>query len=82
MEGHIGSYINSKLVADPVVKEGLVCAEEREGQWVKKSSTIIKCKEIFDQLKADNFVPTEENTQHFQNKQKTATQIIAKQYMG
>ena len=65
-EAHIGSYINSKLVADPTVKEALSCAEEREGQWVHKSSTINQCKAIFEQLKEDCFIPTSENTQKYE----------------
>ena len=61
----MSSYLNSKLVADPVVKEALTCAEEREGQWVQKSSTITQCKEMFEQLKEDFFVPNMENTYNY-----------------
>ena len=42
MEGHLGSYINSKLVADFDTKEALRCAEEREGEWVTKSRDILQ----------------------------------------
>ena len=30
LEGHLGAYINSKLVADSDTREALRCAEERE----------------------------------------------------
>ena len=43
LEGHLGAYINSKLVADSDTREALRCAEEREGEWVNKSSTICEC---------------------------------------
>ena len=89
LEGHIGSYINSKLIGDPVVKHALECAEEREGQWVNKSSTIVQCKEIFENMKEDNFVPTVENTQNYEvacrieisKLKKAATQVIANKYV-
>ena len=85
----MSSYINSKLLADPVVKEALSCAEEREGQWVNKSSTITQCKEVFDQLKEVCFVPTPENTYNCETAcrielpklKKVANQIVAKQYL-
>ena len=90
LEAHLGSYINSKLIADPVVKEALLCAEEREGQWAHKSSTIVQCKEIFESMKDDNFVPTIENTKNYVTAcrielpklKKAANQIVGNQYVA
>ena len=64
LEGHLSAYISSKLVADDDTKEALRCAEEREGRWVNKSSTIIECRNLVSEMtnKEDYFVPTPENT--------------------
>ena len=53
LEGHLGAYINTKLVADEDTREALKSAEEREAVWTKKSSTIIQCKEIFTEMKEE-----------------------------
>ena len=55
------------MVADLDTKEALSSAEEREGVWVHKSSTIIECKEIFEEMKDETecFIPTPENTNTF-----------------
>ena len=68
LEGHLGAYINTMLVADPDTQEALRCAEEREGEWVHRSSTILQCKGIFEEMKAetDCFIPTPENTNTFE----------------
>ena len=67
MEGHLGAYINSMLVADADTKEALRCAEEREGEWVNRSSTIRECKAIFEEMQNETecFIPTPENTNTF-----------------
>ena len=44
LEGHLGAFINSKLVADEDTLEALKNAEEREAEWARKSSTINQCK--------------------------------------
>ena len=88
-EAHVGSYINSKLVADPDVKEALACAEEREGRWVQKSSTITQCKEIFEQLREECFIPTTENTYNYSTAcrierpklKKAANKIVSEQFI-
>ena len=87
-EAHNSSSINSKLLADPTVKEALVCAEQREGQWTNKSSTISQCKAIFEQLTEEHFIPTTENTYSYVTAcrielpklKKAVTQIVASQY--
>ena len=50
LEGHVSAYINSLLVADIDTKEALKCAEEREGQWTRKSSTLMQCKQILKEM--------------------------------
>ena len=50
LEGHLGAYINSNLVADEDTREALKCAEEREGAWTRKSSTVIQCRDIFREM--------------------------------
>ena len=54
IEGHMASYINSTILADSTVVEALKCSVEREEVCVKKSSTIVKCKEIFAKVGENN----------------------------
>ena len=67
MEGHLGSYINSKLVADFDTKEALRCAEEREGEWVTKSSTICECRDILEEMRVEENcpIPTPDNCANY-----------------
>ena len=67
LEGHISAYINSILVADKDTKEALKCAEEREGQWTRKSSTIMQCKQIVKEMTEEDecTFPTPENCATF-----------------
>ena len=44
LEGHVGAYINSKLVADEDTREALESAEAREAEWTRKTSTIVQYK--------------------------------------
>ena len=43
-------------------------AEDREGQWVNKSSTGIECRNLLNDIpnEEDCFVPTQENTTTFE----------------
>ena len=68
LEGHLGAYLNTMLVADFDTQEALRCAEEREGEWVHRSSTILQCKGIVEEMKEEEecFIPTPENTNTFQ----------------
>ena len=68
LEGHLGAYLNTMLVADPDTQEALRCAEEREGEWVHRSSTSLQCKGIVEEMKEETqcFIPTPENTNTFQ----------------
>ena len=67
LEGHLGAYVNSSLVADPDTREALKCAEEREGAWTRKSSTVVQCRDITKEMKdgEDCFIPTSSNTNTF-----------------
>ena len=67
MEGHLGAYVNSYLVADSDTREALRCAEERKVAWTKKSSTLIQCRNIFQEMQEEDecFIPTPENTNTF-----------------
>ena len=50
---------------DPVVKEALSVAVAREDAWSRKSSTICEARDIFAEVEEACFVPTPENTYHF-----------------
>ena len=67
LEGHLNAYINTNMVADADTKEALRCAEEREGQWKRKSSTLMECKEIFQEMKEGDecSIPTPDNCSNF-----------------
>ena len=67
LEGHVSAYINSLLVADIDTKEALKCAEEREGQWTRKSSTLMQCKQILKEMTEEDgcTIPTPENCSTF-----------------
>ena len=67
LEGHLSAYLNSKMVADIDTKEALLCAEEREGNWTRKSSTLMECKEIYEEMKEGDecTIPTPENCANF-----------------
>ena len=64
LEGHLGAYINSQLAADVDTVEAIRCAEQREGQWEKKSSTLLQCRDLMEEIKEDKlcFIPSKENT--------------------
>ena len=63
LEGHISAFINSTLVADSDTKEALKCAVDREGKWTTKSSTVVKCKTILQEMENKEvcFIPTPDN---------------------
>ena len=68
LEGHLGAYINSNLVADFDTREALRCAVEREGEWVNKSSTVCECRDILEEMKTEEncSIPTPENCANFE----------------
>ena len=88
-EGHIGNFVNTTLVGDPVVREALRCQVERESQWTNKSSTVVECNNIFNNLSETNFIPTTENTYVYSTAciiempklKDTAKDIIAHEYL-
>ena len=56
-KSHINSFISLKLSDDPVVRQTVACQLEREGAWVKKSSTAVECQEIFEKLSETKSIP-------------------------
>ena len=58
----MGNFIHTTLLVDPVVKEALCCQVERESQWTNKSSTVVECRNMFNQIAETCFIPTSENT--------------------
>ena len=58
----MGNFIHTMLLGDPVVKEALCCQVERESQWTNKSSTVVECRDMFNQIAETCFIPTSENT--------------------
>ena len=67
LEGHVSAYINSMLVADNDTKEALKSAVERESQWTRKSSTLVQCKQIMEEMNEEDdcTIPTPENCATF-----------------
>lgn len=67
LEGHLGAFINSKLVSDEDTLAALANAEEREAEWTRKSSTIMQCKEIFQEMKEEQNcrIPTPDNCANY-----------------
>ena len=61
LEGHAGNYVNNRLKGDRVVNAALDSALEREKQWSRKSSTIVKCDEIFQEVAETNHIPDPTN---------------------
>ena len=61
LQGHVGNYINSTTKADPDVKLAIESSIYRESQWTRKSSTVVKCKDIMEKLAETEHVPTVDN---------------------
>ena len=89
LEGHAGNYLNMSVRGDPVVKEALAVGIQREEAWIRKSSTLCECREIFSELEENNFIPSPTNTYHFNTachfslpKLKSETsKIVAKKFL-
>ena len=62
LEGHAGNYLNSRVRGDPDVQEALDAAVEREEAWVRKSSTVCECRDIYNEVSESCFIPTPLNT--------------------
>ena len=63
----MSAYLNSNMIADEDTKEALRNAEERESEWVRKSSTILQCKEMMAEMENEDecTIPTPENCANF-----------------
>ena len=66
MEGHTGNYLNCKVKADSQVKMALDSQLSREKQWVGKSSTIVKCHEMYEKVADQMLIPTPENCYNYE----------------
>ena len=49
------------MKADPDVKLAIESSIYRESQWLRKSSTVVKCKEILEKLSETEHIPTVDN---------------------
>ena len=89
LEGHAGNYLNMRVRGDPVVKEALDVAIDREQVWTRKYSTICECRDIFLEVEDANFVPTEDNTYNLNaasrislpNLKKATSDIVKRKYL-
>ena len=89
LQGHVGNYINSTLKADPDVKLAIQSSIYREAQWTKNSSTVVKCKDIFEELALTEHIPTVDNCPNIAcstivevpKLKKAATELISKSYL-
>ena len=64
LEGHAGNYVNNRLKGDRVVNAALDSVLERESQWSRKSSTMVKCDQIFQEVAKSNHIPDPTNCIH------------------
>ena len=88
LQGHIGNFINSKLKADHSVNAALESSIHRESQWSRKSSTVVACKDTFEEIAVTEHIPTASNCMNVAvsraievpNLKKKADQIIAEKY--
>ena len=55
LEVHAGNYMISKVKGDPKVNFAMDSQLSRESQWTGKSSTVIKCQEIYKKV-SDNML--------------------------
>ena len=46
----MGNFIHTTLLGDPVVKDALCCQVERESKWTNKSSNVVECRDMFNQI--------------------------------
>ena len=53
----MGAHLQSRLLGDPVTKEALQSRMAREGSWTNKSSTIMECEEVFQELELEQHLP-------------------------
>ena len=50
LEAQVSSYLNSKLSADSDTQCALKNAEIREQKWKRKTSTVVQCKNIMEEI--------------------------------
>jgi hypothetical protein len=89
LEAHMTSFISLKLTEDPIVKEAVDCQLQCEGVWTKKSSTAMKCQEIFESINTTHAIPARENCDNYIGTKrmeiarfkKAAKAVIASRYL-
>ena len=67
LEGHLGAFVNSTLMADEDTKQALANAMERERAWTKKSSTICECNNILEEMRVETncTIPSPDNCANY-----------------
>ena len=78
LEGHAGNYLSCKLKADSNVQLAIESQLSRESQWTNKTSTIVQCEAIFQQVSEDNLIPTRDNCHNFESSLASQTPILKK----
>ena len=79
LEGHAGNYLNSMVRGDPVVKEAMAVAVDREEVWTRKSSTICECRDIFTEVEENHLIPTPLNTYNHNTASRLALPALKKE---
>ena len=77
------------MKADPDVKIAIESSIFRESQWLRKSSTVVKCSEILQKLSETQHIPTRDNCPNVAvstlvevpKLKKVANEMIAKDYL-
>ena len=75
---HAANYLSCKLKSDSNVQLAIESQLSRESQWTNKTSTIVQCENIFQQVSEDNLIPTPENCHNFESSLASQTPILKK----
>ena len=78
LEGHAGNYLNCKLKADSVVQLAIESQLSRESQWTVKTSTIVQCDKIFQNVSENHLVPRSDNCHNLQSSLASQTPVLKK----
>ena len=76
LEGHAGNYLNCKLKADSVVQLAIESQLSRESQWTVKTSTIVQCDKIFQNVSENH--PRSDNCHNLQSSLASQTPVLKK----
>ena len=78
MEGHPGNFLMCRLKGDKNVQIALDSQLSRESIWVRKSSTVSQCNQIFEEISENPAIPTPENSYNFVSSLQQQTPILKK----